>query len=61
MSGQMVRITISIPGDLKEEVDDHLDYGDSRSEWIKVAIEQRLEAEGGDSENRNPAEPSVAA
>lgn len=57
----MARITISIPDDLKEAVEEELEYGDSRSEWIQVAIEQRLESERGDSENRSPAEPRLTA
>lgn len=58
----MARITISIPDDLKDEVDEHLEYGDSRSKWIQEAIEQRLEAtDDDDSGNQSPAEPRLAA
>jgi metal-responsive CopG/Arc/MetJ family transcriptional regulator len=55
----MARITISIPDDLKDEVDDQLEYGDSRSEWIEDAIEMKLEQQG-DTGNRSPADPVLA-
>lgn len=55
----MARITISIPDEVADEVDAQLEYGDSRSEWIQTAIEQRLEREA-DAENRSPAESVLA-
>ena len=38
-------ISISLPEELIEEINDRLEYGDSRSEWIKEAIELKLESE----------------
>lgn len=40
------KITISLPEELVEKVNDQLDYGDNRSAWIREAIEMRFEAEG---------------
>lgn len=37
------RITISVPDELAEQINQQLSYGDNRSEWIRAAIEQRLE------------------
>jgi len=39
------RITISIPDDLKERVHAELDYEDNRSEWIRDAIQAKLDGE----------------
>jgi predicted transcriptional regulator len=39
------RITISIPDDLKERVHAELDYEDNRSEWIRDAIQAKLDSE----------------
>lgn len=50
----MARITISVPEDVADEVDSQLEYGDSRSEWIQEAIEQRLRREN-DSGKAGPA------
>ena len=55
----MDRISISIPEDLKDEVDDQLEYGDSRSGWIQDAIEMKLEQQD-DTEKRSPADPVLA-
>jgi metal-responsive CopG/Arc/MetJ family transcriptional regulator len=44
----MERITISIDDDLLEEINDQLEYGDSRSEWFAVAARQRLQDESDD-------------
>lgn len=48
------RITISLPDDMAEEINSQLEYGDSRSEWIRKAIEMRLEAESEGNPNPNP-------
>ena len=37
------RITISLSEDLVEEINGKLEYGDSRSEWVREAIEERLD------------------
>jgi len=41
-------ITVPMPKSLRDEIDGQLEYGDSRSEWIREAIRQRLDrsAEG---------------
>ena len=36
-------ITVPMPKELRDEIDKQLEYGDSRSEWIREAIRQRLE------------------
>ena len=36
-------ITVPMPKELRDEIDKQLEYGDSRSEWIRQAIRQRLE------------------
>lgn len=38
-------VTVPMPGDLVEEIDDQLGYGDSRAAWIREAVRQRLERE----------------
>jgi metal-responsive CopG/Arc/MetJ family transcriptional regulator len=38
----MPTISIHLPDDLKERVDDSLDYGDSRSAMIQEALEKEL-------------------
>ena len=37
------RVTISLSEDLVEEINGKLEYGDSRSEWVREAIEERLD------------------
>lgn len=37
------RITISVPDEMAEQINDRLSYGDNRSEWIRDAIAQRLD------------------
>jgi metal-responsive CopG/Arc/MetJ family transcriptional regulator len=44
----MERITISIDDDLLEEINDQLEYGDSRSEWFAVVAHHRLQDEDDD-------------
>lgn len=39
------RITISLPDETAEEVNGRLDYGDNRSEWVREAIEMRLDTD----------------
>lgn len=54
------RITISVPDDLAEEINDQLSYGDNRSEWIREAIEQRLSAanEPTETDSRSDTSPT---
>ena len=51
-------ITVPMPQELKDQIDDQLEYGDSRSEWIREAVRQRLgieEPEGGNGTMRMKA------
>ena len=52
----MARKDITVPMDeqLKNRVEARLAYGDSRSEWIREAIRQRLDKET-ESGNETPA------
>jgi Arc/MetJ-type ribon-helix-helix transcriptional regulator len=53
----MREITVSMPDEQVEAIEERLEYGDSRSEWIRQAIDQRLEKEAeSDSGNRTLAE-----
>ena len=45
------RVTISLSDDLDALVEEQLDYNDSKSAWVREAIEMRLEAEGVDTGN----------
>lgn len=38
----MARPTISMPDELEEQIEMQLSYGDSKSEWIRHAIELRM-------------------
>lgn len=53
----MKEITISVDEDDLEEIEDELEYGDSRSGWIREAIRQRLgkDSNGDESGNETPA------
>lgn len=46
-------VTVPMSADLLDEVNSQLSYGDSRAEWIREAIRQRLESggRGADSED----------
>lgn len=48
------RITISLPEELAERLNDKLDYGDNRSAWIAQAIEERLDREADEEGNADP-------
>jgi len=37
--------SVRLPDELVEEIEEQLEYGDSKSEWIREAIEQRFERE----------------
>jgi metal-responsive CopG/Arc/MetJ family transcriptional regulator len=39
-------VTVSLPKDWVDEIDDGLGYGDSRSAWIREAVRRRLVEEG---------------
>jgi Arc/MetJ-type ribon-helix-helix transcriptional regulator len=42
-------ISVCMPGELDAAIKDHLSYGDSKSEWIREAIRQRLNQEDADA------------
>jgi len=42
-------ISVCMPGELDDAIKDHLSYGDSKSEWIREAIRQRLNQEDADA------------
>jgi len=42
-------ISVCMPGELDDAIKDHLNYGDSKSEWIREAIRQRLSQEDADA------------
>ncbi len=48
------RISVSLPEDLVEELNDELEYGDSRSAWIADAIRMKLDAEADEGNSRTP-------
>lgn len=43
-------VTVPLPEDAVDEIDEKLTYGDSRAGWIREAAYQRLEREGIDTE-----------
>jgi len=38
-------VTVPMPGELVDDIDGRLGYGDSRAEWIREAVRQRLQRE----------------
>ena len=42
-------ISVCMPGELDAAIKDHLSYGDSKSEWIREAIRQRLSQDDADA------------
>jgi len=42
-------ISVCMPGELDAAIKDHLSYGDSKSEWIREAIRQRLNQDDADA------------
>jgi len=42
-------ISVCMPGELDAAIKDHLSYGDSKSEWIREPIRQRLNQEDADA------------
>jgi Arc/MetJ-type ribon-helix-helix transcriptional regulator len=42
-------ISVCMPAELDGAIKDHLSYGDSKSEWIREAIRQRLNQEDADA------------
>lgn len=44
----MPTISIHVPDDVKERLDNHLEYGDSRSKFVTDAVETKLDEEETD-------------
>lgn len=42
-------ISVCMPGELDDAIKQHLDYGDSKSEWIREAIRERLQRQDADA------------
>lgn len=51
----MEEVSVTMPKDLIEEIESQLDYGDSRSGWIRDACQEKLDREAGGQGNGNPA------
>jgi len=49
------RITFSMPEQMAEDINAQLSYGDNRSEWIRDAIREKLDREGGRDQQREDA------
>ena len=55
-------ITVPMPEALRDQIDKQLEYGDSRSEWIRQAIREKLErADGGQGNDSAAVEPTAIA
>ena len=52
-------VTVPMPGDMVNDIDSHLEYGDSRSQWIREAVQQRLDRLD-ESGKGNAVEPAAA-
>jgi len=44
-------VTVPLPKDAVDEIDETLSYGDSRAGWIREAVYQRLERKDLDTED----------
>ncbi|MDL0127108.1 ribbon-helix-helix domain-containing protein [Halobacterium salinarum] len=53
-------VTVPMPGKMVDEIDAQLEYGDSRSEWIREAVRQRLDQEADAEGNPNPTPATTA-
>ena len=49
-------VTVSLPAAWVDDIDESLDYGDSRSAWIREAVRQRLDREAGTGNPNPPAQ-----
>jgi len=52
-------VTVPMPGDMVDEIDDLLGYGDSRAAWIREAVRQRLEREVAEGNPKTAAAPTA--
>jgi len=50
-------LTVPVPGKMADAIEQELDWGDSRSEWIREAIRARLEREGVDLDGQQETQP----
>lgn len=46
IQGESQSVTVAMPEEMVETINEQLDYGDSRAGWIREAIRQRMEREG---------------
>jgi Arc/MetJ-type ribon-helix-helix transcriptional regulator len=49
-------VTVTMPAEMVDIIDGQLDYGDSRSAWIRRAIQERFAREGLDAATDAPAD-----
>lgn len=54
----MARVTFRLDDELDAAIEDRLSYRDSKSEWLREAAKEKLEAE--DAEDTGDAEAIVA-
>lgn len=54
-------VTVPMPGELVDEIDDELGYGDSRAAWIREACRQRLERDQESSPKGNATHATPTA
>jgi len=47
-------VTVPMDEQLVDAIEEQLDYGDSRAEWIREAVRERLARDSGDGGNRTP-------
>jgi len=55
------RITISLPDEMAESIHEQLSYGDNRSEWVRDAIEEKLDRESHETDESHFAIDNRAA
>ncbi len=53
-------ITVPMPQSMVDEIAQELDYGDSRAEWIRQAVREKLERERAEAGEGNPS-PAASA
>lgn len=52
----MARITLRLPDDLDDEVEDYLGYNDTKSEFYRQAVQEKLNRLQNQSSEANAAE-----
>jgi predicted DNA-binding protein len=53
-------VTVPLPGEMNDRIEENLNYGDSKAEWIREAIEMRLESEAEGQGNASDARPACS-